>query len=235
MSDSVQDIRRQRLIDLLNTYKKTGKARSVAELSRRYPVDPSYISQIKTGHRGFGDAAARGLEVALDLPKFYFEPSFSATSVAASEQSLGNAKRLDMSAKVRPVPVLTSLQAVDFKEYCSGSATADRYESIVGGDYSPLVFWVAIEGNSMMPDFVSGELVLIDPTLQPNPADHVAALVDGSDEMVFKKWRPCGFDEKTGKEYAQLISANSDYPVIDSRFAPFTVLGVAIERKQKLR
>ncbi len=71
---SIQDFRRKRLIELLNEKKKEGF--SVARLVREYEDFPeaSYISQLKSGHRPFGEFLARKIEKSLGLPKFYFEP-----------------------------------------------------------------------------------------------------------------------------------------------------------------
>ena len=51
MSDTIQGLRKEKLIALLKEWKDSGKFNSVAAICRRYPVDPSYISQIKSGHR----------------------------------------------------------------------------------------------------------------------------------------------------------------------------------------
>lgn len=135
---------------------------------------------------------------------------------------------------VRYVPLLNFVQAGEFCEY-HDDAISDEFRPIFGEGYGENVYWVALEGDSMEPDFKSGELVLIDPDIQPNPADYVIALRKGEKKVTFKKWRPRGFDEKTGEEYSQLIPSNENYPIIDSRFVPFTICGVAVERKQMLR
>ncbi|MGP5531195.1 S24 family peptidase [Psychrobacter celer] len=135
---------------------------------------------------------------------------------------------------VRYVPLLNFVQAGEFCEY-HDDAISNEFRPIFGEGYGENVYWVALEGDSMEPDFKSGELVLIDPDIQPNPADYVIALKAGEKKVTFKMWRPRGFDEKTGEEYSQLIPSNENYPIIDSRFTPFTICGVAVERKQMLR
>lgn len=135
---------------------------------------------------------------------------------------------------VRYVPLLNFVQAGEFCEY-HDDAISDEFRPIFGDGYGKNVYWVVLEGDSMEPDFKSGELVLIDPDIQPNPADYVIALRKGEKKITFKKWRPRGFDENTGEEYSQLIPSNENYPIIDSRFVPFTICGVAVERKQMLR
>lgn len=233
MSETIQGLRKEKLIALLKEWKDSGKFKSVAAISRKFPVDPSYISQIKSGHRGFGEEAARTLETALGLPKFYFEPSDPTISNKTNNDGFGNAKKIT-DKPIRYAPVLNFVQAGNFCQY-HDDAIADEFEPIIGDGFSKDAYWVVLEGDSMEPDFKSGELVLIDPDLQPNPADYVLAIRSGEKETTFKKWRPRGFDEGTGKEYAQLIPSNPDYPIIDGRFVNFTICGVAVERKQKLR
>tara|TARA_R110002020_G_scaffold475551_1_gene710868 strand:- start:114 stop:761 length:648 start_codon:yes stop_codon:yes gene_type:complete len=133
----------------------------------------------------------------------------------------------------RRAPVLNFVQAGAFCEY-HDEAISDEFEPVVG-DAGDNVYWIVLEGDSMTPDFESGELVLIDPDMQPNPADYVVALRKGEKAVTFKKWRPRGFDEATGEEYSQLIPSNSDFPIIDSRFTPFSICGVAVQRNQVLR
>lgn len=134
--------------------------------------------------------------------------------------------------KMRRVPVLNYVQAGEFCEYFD-DAIADMFEIIIG-DYPPHVHWVIIEGLSMTPDFNPGDLILVDPDTQPSPGDYVVAKKAGENAVTFKKWRPRGFDDE-GVEYCELVPLNPDFPVIDSRHTPFTICGVAVERKHKLR
>lgn len=134
---------------------------------------------------------------------------------------------------VRYAPVLNYTQAGEFCEYHDDAIT-DWFEP-VSAEHSERVYWIVIEGNSMMPDFQPKDMALINPDIQPNPSDFVLALKQGEKKTSFKKWRPRGFDENTGEEYWQLVPSNPDYPVIDSRFTKFTICGVAVEYRKKLR
>ncbi len=134
--------------------------------------------------------------------------------------------------KVRRVPVLNYVQAGEFCEYFD-DAIADMFEVIIG-DYPPHVHWVIIEGLSMTPDFNPGDLILVDPDTQPSPGDYVVAKKAGENAVTFKKWRPRGFDDD-GVEYCELVPLNPDFPIIDSRHTPFTICGVAVEHKKKLK
>lgn len=138
------------------------------------------------------------------------------------------------SRETRRVPVLNFVQAGEFCQYFDDAITDEDYPIPCDEGYGDNVFWIRLEGNSMEPDFNSGEMVLVDPDMQPNPGDYVVAIKVGEKETTFKKWRPKGFDDD-GIEYYHLVPSNPEYPIIDSRFTPFEVCGVAIERKQKLR
>ncbi|MCC3307500.1 S24 family peptidase [Psychrobacter sanguinis] len=133
---------------------------------------------------------------------------------------------------VRRVPVLNYVQAGEFCHYFD-DAIADTFEIIIG-DYPPHVHWVIIEGLSMTPDFNPGDLILVDPDTQPSPGNYVVAKKAGENAVTFKKWRPRGFDDN-GVEYCELVPLNPDFPTIDSRHTPFTICGVAVEHKKKLK
>lgn len=136
-------------------------------------------------------------------------------------------------AKLRHVPVLNYVQAGEFCEYYD-DAIADEHEPTYG-DYPENIYWVVIEGLSMTPDFNPKDMALIDAELQPGAGDYVIAKKSGSKAVTFKKFRPKGFDEATGKEYCHLVPSNPDFPIIDSRYVDFEICGVAIEHKTKLK
>lgn len=133
----------------------------------------------------------------------------------------------------RMVPVFSYIQAKDFHT-CLDNEISNAFEPVYG-EQSDNFYWVRIEELSMTPEFRPEELVLINPELSPNPGDYVVALERNAKEVIFRKWRPRGFDEATAEEYSQLVSANPDFPIIDSRHTSFEICGVAVEHRTKLR
>ena len=105
---------------------------------------------------------------------------------------------------------------------------------ITADEYSKRLYWLALDDDSMQPTFKTNHLVLINPALTPEPSDYVIA-VDDAEQVLFRRWRDCGFDENTGQNYTQLIALNSDYPTLDSRFTAFKIYGVATEHRVKLK
>lgn len=128
-------------------------------------------------------------------------------------------------------PLINWVQAGTFTEV--GDNVYDEYLPYFGDYGNDNVYWLCIVGNSMTPDFREGEYVLINKDRQAVAGNYVVALEHGREKVTFKKYRPKGFDDN-GTEYFHLIPSNEEYPIIDSRYQPFDVVGVAVERNQKL-
>lgn len=144
-----------------------------------------------------------------------------------------NHNNIQTTAKnnIRLAPVVNTIQAGNFTNI--GDDVFDDY-SFYFGDYGDdAVYWLRFSGNSMLPDFQDGEFVLINTDRQAVAGNYVVAIKDGETKAIFAKYRPKGHDDN-GVAYFYLIPSNDDFPIIDSRFEPFTILGVAVERNQKL-
>lgn len=132
--------------------------------------------------------------------------------------------------KVREVPVLSWVQAGVFNE--TGDLSYDKTSLLYDDNYPKDVYWLEVKGDSMEPKFCEGDLVLIDPNRQAKGGDFVIAREEFlSNAMTLKKLRT-GFDDKTGKDYLQLVPLNTDYAVVDSRYKKFVVQGVVLEKKE---
>ncbi len=128
-------------------------------------------------------------------------------------------------------PVINIVQAGKFTHI--GDNSYDEYLPYFGDYGNDSVYWLRIQGKSMLPDFKEGEYVLINKDRQPTAGNYVVALKHGETKATFKKYRPKGYDNN-GTEYWQLIPTNEEFPIIDSRYEPFDVIGVAVERNQRL-
>lgn len=136
-----------------------------------------------------------------------------------------------MPRQQKKAPVINWVQAGAFVEV--GDDSYDNYLTYFGDYGNDRVYWLCISGDSMFPDFKEGEYILINADRQPVAGNFVVALQHGESKATFKKYRPKGFDDK-GVEYWHLIPSNEEYPIIDSRYQPFEVLGVAVERNHSL-
>ena len=99
-------------------------------------------------------------------------------------------------------------------------------------------FALKVTGASMEPVFSEDDVIIIDPTLSPNPGDFVVAtrLSKKTDEVetTFKKYRPRGYDTY-GNEVFELIPLNVDYPTYNSGIEELKVIGVLVEHRRSYR
>lgn len=216
------DTFRDRLI-----YAKDEKGLKQVDLVKATGVSKGTVSNWISGKTTPDDTVALG-----DLAKALgVSVDWLVTGRESSNHSFSNVRPVDKH-EIRMAPVLNYVQAGEFCEYFD-DAIADRFEP-VSTKHPKDSYWVELNGLSMMPDFYPEELVLINPDMQPSPGDYVVAKKAGEDAVTFKKWRPRGFDDN-GVEYCELVPLNPDFPVIDSRHTPFTICGVAVEHKKKLK
>lgn len=133
------------------------------------------------------------------------------------------------------IPVLSLVQA--------GKLTEARALTNTDGDYimgtshvlsSGKAFFVKIEGDSMEPDFIEGDIVKIDPELVPESEDLVVA-VDENYNATFKKYNKLNAFTKDGVQHFELIPINKAYKAINTIDQPIAIVGVAIESSRKLR
>ena len=95
---------------------------------------------------------------------------------------------------------------------------------------SDLTYALRVVGDSMEPLFHNGDLILVDPTVNPKPGDYVIARILRDDESTFKKLRFKGLD-KDGNQIMELVPLNPDYPIYSSDVSPFTLSGKVIEHR----
>ena len=149
---TASELRVAKLEALLDDYKKTGKAKSVAALAKIYDIDTSFISQIRNGRSSFGENAARNLEEKLGLPHRYFEPD---SELAAS---------VNHDVSLNPYN-LVKIPILDARAMCGSGAYNDDNPEILGFHEFPEeylrskglpvngdgVYIISSDGDSMAP------------------------------------------------------------------------------------
>lgn len=132
------------------------------------------------------------------------------------------------------VPVISYVQAGIWTPESDARNLEGNIDYVVStGDFSQSTFALKVKGKSMEPEFVEGDLILIDPELRPNPGDFVVAK-NGEDEATFKKYRARGITEK-GEEIFELVPLNSDFAVRSSAKEKFHIIGVLVEHRRLIR
>lgn len=135
---------------------------------------------------------------------------------------------------MRKIPVISYVQAGAWTETCDRRLHDGATEYIQTDiDLGKMSFALEVRGDSMKPDILEGDVVIVDPDVQPVPGDYVVAK-NGSHEATIKRYRPRGTNE-AGEEYFELVPANPDYPSIRSDHSQVMIIGVVMERRVRRR
>lgn len=224
---TIEEIYRLRLRMLAD---ELGSQRKLADRLQR---SPSQVNQwihgakdSKTGKsRSLDRSTARYIEQMTGKPEGWMDqPIETGSNVSAA--SIG----------MSPVPVISYIQAGAWSEVVDPYQPGDGDEVIYTDQaVSSSTFALRIRGDSMYrpdsPDsFSEGDLVIIDPNVQPRPGEYVAAK-NCDQEATFKKYRPRGLNAQ-GVEYFELVPLNPDYETMRSDLQPITIIGTMIEHRR---
>lgn len=132
------------------------------------------------------------------------------------------------------IPIISYVQAGAWSPECDARNLDGTVDYILTSEFhSYSTFALKVKGKSMEPDFVEGDVIIVDPELQPGPGDYVVAK-NGSDEATFKKYRARGVSD-TGEEIFELIPLNEDYAVRNSAKEKIRIVGVVVEHRRIMR
>lgn len=208
---------------------------SQREFASRYKIGtPGNLWQYLHGRRALNLPVAVKIAAGLGVKIEDFSPR-----LAKQQAELSASNVEPIPGRQKRIPILSYVQA--------GSLTdAGQVKSFVSaiddGDYVTVdpetpdgCFALKIRGRSMEPDFLEGDIIIVDPSRSPNPGDFVVAnRADCADilETTFKKYRPRGYDD-FGREIFELTPLNDDFPPLRSDRDHLSVLGVMIEHRRK--
>lgn len=129
------------------------------------------------------------------------------------------------------VPLISYVQAGawtgidDFRETCGD------YEYILTDlDVSGDAFTLKIKGDSMEPEFIEGDIVIIDPKVEPHAGEFVAA-INGDYEATFKKYRPLEDLDEYGRQHFELVPLNPDWHSMSSLKQEIRIIGTMVEHR----
>ncbi len=217
----------QRRVDALKAL--VGKYKTKAEFARKYGIEPSYVSQLLGGHRGFGEKSARNMEEKLGLPPNYLDQGQGG---AQGDYAIGNVRPAYEPPTTRKAPVISHVQAGGWSEAIDIFAPgyAERWEP-VPETACPNAFWLEVRGDSMTApaglSIPEGYLVLVEPGVQEENGSLVVAKLDDENEATFKKLVIDGPNR-------YLKPLNPDYRTITIN-GNCRIVGTVTEVKMKLR
>ena len=132
---------------------------------------------------------------------------------------------------LRQIPIISYVQAGCWTESCDCRAMDGSIETITTDlDLGSMAFALEVRGDSMAPEILEGDVVVIDPDVDPLPGDYVVAK-NGSHEATLKQYRPRGTNDQ-GQEYFELVPLNPVYPAMRSDHHHVTIIGVMMEHRR---
>lgn len=133
----------------------------------------------------------------------------------------------------RSVPVLSYRQAAEWTIGSSPNSENERETVMTHLDHPPSSFAMRILGNSMEPRFQEGDVVVIDPTIEPRPGDFIVA-AQGSGNGTFREYREAGINEK-GTQVFELWPLNPAFATVRSDRQMLAIVGVMVEHRSYRR
>lgn len=132
----------------------------------------------------------------------------------------------DDSIKI-PILTIEQLQQWDFTNNSPSISNVGEF-IMTNSQVSEVTFALRIIDDSMKPDFISGDVVIIDPLQVPSPGEFVVARVNN--EVLFRKFQVESYrDGKT--EFFSLSPLNNDFPSLSSAKNLIMVLGTMVEHR----
>lgn len=141
---------------------------------------------------------------------------------------------------IRELPVISYVQAGVWSETSDPFPRGQGMEAVpvdadLARSLSRVAFALKIQGDSMLPEFAEGDVVIIDPRATVKPGDFVVAKLDREECATFKKYRDRGVD-RDGVQVFDLVPLNHDYPTLTVSAAnPGRIIGVMVEHRRRRR
>lgn len=213
------------------TRKRLGYSQEI--LGSRVGVSRVSISQWERGENTPNGRYLNELAAALGVTVDWLLTGAGDASVSSVEQSIPGYHNVEPAVILpgKRIPVLSYVQAGNWREMCEQASNFDGNVEFVAAssEIGPYGFGLWLRGDSMVPLFKEGDLIIVDPDEGPQPGDYVVAK-NGSGEATFKKYRPRGIDEN-GQEVFELVPLNDDYPTMHSDRQHIQIIGVMVEHR----
>ena len=129
--------------------------------------------------------------------------------------------------KSRSIPVISWVRAGEWTETCDTIRPEDAEDWIQSDVPGECVFALRVKGDSMEDQFSDGDIIIVNPHIQPEIGDYVI-VKNHKEEATFKQLK------KYGDRYI-LRPLNQRYPEMEVKEGEFRIIGVVVEKRRKFR
>lgn len=198
---------------------------TILELANRIGSDVGNVSRLERGKQGFSDDMLAKVAAALGC---------SVAELFSGESDDSNVQTAAIGS--RRIPLLSYVQAGALTECVVPYPSSPPDDWLLTDlELSRTAFALRIKGLSMYSptneeSFNEGDIVVIDPEVEPLPGDFVVAK-NGEHEATFKKYRPRGVTER-GAVVFELVPLNPDYPSLRSDISAIQIIGTMVEHRR---
>lgn len=131
-----------------------------------------------------GHSLARRIETALGLPFGWIDQPHDAPDQCVAEP----AGRYQGASRVRLFPLISWVQAGDWTDIGETAPDADSIEWLpCAARCGPRAFALRVQGQSMEPRFVDGDLIFVDPDAEARHGSFVVVRLDDTQQATFKQ------------------------------------------------
>lgn len=204
--------------EVLREFRKTHKLTQV-ELAKLLDIERTYLARLETGQKVPSVRLQKDI-----LETFHRYASEHKVEDARAEWSNVTPAR----SRLREIPVVSWAAAGVARDYQDLAAQLD--ETMGSHVTDPNAFAIILEGDSMKPEFLAGDRVVVAPNLEARTGDAVLAkLSDGS--VLFKRFHRTGPEGKK----IRLSSENPEYGPKEYSASDFLFVYPALEFKRLMR
>lgn len=156
---------------------------------------------------------------------------------ATKKIDLGESNVTFVNIPLVQVPLLDYVQAGLFHEVgYDGINPLGTSWTTYEGARPECVFSLKVEGLSMAPEFMPGDEIIVDGSLEAKPGSLVIAqeIQHGLARTTFKKYRVIGVNE-FGVDIIELVPLNTDFPTLNSLQIEISIIGVVVRHNREVK
>lgn len=135
---------------------------------------------------------------------------------------------------IKRIPLISYVQAGKWREIVDAYPPGGAEECVTPlNQHGPHAFALRVVGDSMLPLYTEGDVIIVDPDATIRPGDCVVAR-NNHEEATFKKYRPRGRNA-AGVEVFELVPLNPDYATLRSDVDSIVIIGRVVEHTRLMR